>query len=94
MSNSIKFTPNGGQAQTLTYDQAGTSGGSTSGTTGQITAATLITGTGASATTTQTSYTYPAYGTTQPHAPTGSTTTTNGNPAATTQAWTVERRSL
>jgi RHS repeat-associated protein len=74
--------------QTLTYDNAGASGGSTSGTTGQITAATLITGHGTSATTTQTSYTYAGYGASQPHAPTGYTTTTNGNPIATSQNWT------
>jgi RHS repeat-associated protein len=40
-----------------------------------------------SATTTQTSYTYPGYGATRPHAPTGYTTTTNGNPVATSQTW-------
>ena len=75
--------------QTLTYDNGGTSGGSTSGTTSQITAATLITGSGGTAATTQTSYTYPGYGATQPHAPASRTTTTNGNTATTSQTWTA-----
>jgi RHS repeat-associated protein len=75
--------------QTLSYDNGGTANGSTNGTTSDITGSTLITGTGTGATTTQVSYTYPAYGAAQPHAPTGYTTTTNGNTTTTTQAWTA-----
>jgi len=77
--------------QTLTYDNGGTANGSTSGTTGNITDSTLVTGSGSSATTTDISYAgqYPAYGAAQPHAPTGYTTTTNGNAVATSQTWTA-----
>jgi RHS repeat-associated protein len=78
--------------QTLSYDNGGTANGSTNGTTGNITDSTLITGTGSGATTTDVSYQghYPAYGTAHPHAPASyTTTTTNGNAAATTQAWTA-----
>ncbi|MHB1596299.1 MAG: RHS repeat protein [Streptosporangiaceae bacterium] len=76
--------------QTLTYNTAGTASGSTSGTTGNITATTLITGSGTTAATTQTAYTYPAGGAAQPHAATSYTTTTGGTPATTTQTWTPD----
>ena len=72
------------------YDNGGTANASTSGTTGNITDSTLITGSGSSATTTDISYAgnYPAYGAAQPHAPAGYTTT-NGNAVATSQTWTA-----
>ncbi len=76
--------------QTLSYDNRGAANGSTSGTTGNITDSTLITGSGSSATTADISYAdqYPAYGAAQPHAAAGYTTTTNGNAVASSQTWT------
>jgi RHS repeat-associated protein len=79
--------------QTLSYDQAGTANGSTSGTTGDITSNTLITGSGSSATTTATTQTFPAAGATQPHTSTAQSTTVNGGtPATTTLTWTAPGR--
>ena len=76
--------------QTLSYDNSGSANASTNGTTGNITASTLITGAGSAATTTAVSYTYPAGGATQPHAPTAYTTATNGIPVTTTNTWTAD----
>jgi YD repeat-containing protein len=71
--------------QTLSYDTLGTS----QVTTGNITDSTLITGSGSSATTTDTSYSYPAAGASRPHAAAGYTTTMGGTGVGTTQTWTA-----
>ena len=74
--------------QTLTYDNQAVANGSTAGTTGNITGSTLIIGSGAGATTTVSTYKYPAYGAAQPHAPTMTTTTVNGGtPTTATLDW-------
>jgi NAD(P)-dependent dehydrogenase (short-subunit alcohol dehydrogenase family) len=74
--------------EALTYNTDGTANGSTSGTTGNITGTTLITGTGTSATTTAASYTYPSPGSAQPHAAAASTAINGGTPVTATLSWT------
>jgi RHS repeat-associated protein len=75
--------------QTLTYDNNGTANGSTNGTTSNITSSTLITGTGASSTTSTASYTYPPPGSPQPNAPTSATVTTGSTTITTASTWTT-----
>jgi len=71
--------------QTLTYNTLD----SNNVTTGNITGTTLITGSGSTATTTTTSYQYPAAGSSQPHAATQVSTSINGGTATNaTQTWT------
>jgi RHS repeat-associated protein len=78
--------------QTLSYDTSASANGTVGGTTGRVTDSTLITVAGSTATSTDVSYVgqYPAYGGSQPHAPTSYTTTTGGTTVATAQSWTPD----
>lgn len=78
--------------QTLSYDTSASANGTTGGTTGRVTDSTLITVAGSTATTTDVSYggRYPAYGSSQPHAPTSYATTTGGTTVTTPQTWTPD----
>ncbi len=73
----------GAYQQTISYDNLGGASGSTNGTTGTITGDTLISGIGATQTTSATTLTYPAYGAAQPHAPIKEQTSVNGGTATT-----------